>query len=148
MSKAGSHLFDCFKLLVTYHHKLAAPANCTCVQCKLSFLSRCAKQIANFRAPYPGMCSLAVQSIAGECKACNLSQTVLLQYDCEYLKVLMSVAAKKERRYLGLVHMDLRETLTPYHAYAMARHAFEEELLDPRDFKKNPAIVPQRVGRS
>ena len=57
----------------------------------------------------------------------------------------MALAAKKERKYLGLVHMDLRQKLTPYHAYAMARQVFEAELLDPRDFKKS-SVIPPRQG--
>lgn len=61
----------------------------------------------------------------------------------------MAVAAKSDRKYLGLVQMDMPQPFTPYHAYAMVRSAFEAELLDPRDFRsKGPGYVPTKTGQT
>ena len=80
-------------------------------------------------------------------KLVDLKQRFLLQSNGDYVRALMGIAAKKDRKYLGLVHMDYRGKLTPYHAYAMVRLAFEAELLDPRDFKKSSSIIPARIGQ-
>ena len=50
----------------------------------------------------------------------------------------MTLAAKRDRKYFGLVHMDMPDPFTPYHAYAMLQSAFEDKALDPKDFKSKP----------
>ena len=65
-----------------------------------------------------------------------------LQSNHQYVKSLMTLAAKKDRKYYGLANMDLPEPFTPYQAYAMVQLAVEDGVLDPKDFKAKAWTLP------
>ena len=50
----------------------------------------------------------------------------------------MAIAAQKDRKFFGLIHMALPEPFTPYHAYAMVQAALQIGALDAKGFKDKP----------